>query len=150
MNGYKESILRIDLSKGKILKEKLNPFLKYNYLGGKGFGFILNYYENSKISNSLKPDNKMIFVLGSGAGTIVPTTTKMGLYAKAPLNNVGLDAYLGGSFGFFMKKAGYDILIIEGKSDKPVYIKIINESISIESADNLWGKDIYETESILI
>ena len=149
MKGYKGVILRINLSNLKTIKEDLPAFLVRNYVGGKGFGTWLNYHENPPHIDPLSHESKIIIVTGPGAGTSIPTTVKSGLFTKSPLNNVGVDSYLGGSFGYFMKKAGYDVFIIEGKASKYVYIKIIDDQVSIEDASFLWGRDIYETEKAL-
>jgi len=149
MKGYCGVVLRIDLTDKRILREPLPAFLAERYIGGKGFGTYLNYCENPPSIDALSPENKIIIVTGPGAGTIIPTSTRIGLFAKAPLNNLGIDSYLGGSFGHYLKRAGYDILIIEGKSAQPVFIQIVDEEVSIEDAVALWGKDIYETENVL-
>ncbi|MGQ9616951.1 MAG: aldehyde ferredoxin oxidoreductase family protein [Spirochaetota bacterium] len=149
MKGYRGTILRIDLSSGKVTKEELPISLIERWIGGKGFGIYLNYRENLMLKDALEPQNKIFIVTGPGAGTSIPTATRAGFFSRAPLNNLVIDSYLGGSFGHFMKRAGYDIITIEGKADRPVYIKIINEKISIEDASHLWGLDIYATESAL-
>ncbi|MCK5570376.1 MAG: aldehyde ferredoxin oxidoreductase family protein [Spirochaetes bacterium] len=149
MKGYRGLILRVNLTEKKIIKEKLSLSLVEKYLGGKGIGTYLHYQENQADIDALSPENKIIVVAGPGAGTIVPTATRVGLFAKAPLNSVGIDSYLGGSFGHFMKKAGYDVMVIEGKSKHPAFIQIFDENVVIEDASFLWGKDIYETEDLL-
>ena len=149
MKGYQGILLRIDLSSREVRREQLSPSLIEHYIGGKGFGNVLNAHENPPEVDTLSPRNRLIFTVGPAAGTQVPTSVKAGLYAKAPLNNVGLESYLGGSFGHFMKRAGYDVIIIQGKSENPVYVKIINEKVSFEDASSLWGLDIYETEDWL-
>ena len=119
------------------------------WIGGKGFGQYLNLKENRPGADAFSPENKLIFSSGPGAGTIVPTATRIGLFSNSPLNGRCIDSYVGGSIGHFLKKAGYDIVIIEGKADTPSYIKIDDENVTIESADGLWGRQIYETEDIL-
>jgi len=149
MKGYKGTILRIDLSSREIRREELSPSLIEHYLGGKGFGNVINAYENPPEVDALSPKNRLILAVGPAAGTQIPTSVKAGLYTRAPLNNVGLESYMGGSFGHFMKRAGYDVIIIQGKSEKPVYVKIINEEVTFADASSLWGLDIYETEDRL-
>jgi aldehyde:ferredoxin oxidoreductase len=120
-----------------------------DFIGGKGFGTRLNCRLNPPGTDPVSPRNSMILVTGPGAGTAVPTTTRSGLFARAPLNGLALESYLGGSFGHFMKKAGYDVIIVDGASDRPVYLKILDEEVSIEDASSFWQRDIYETEEIL-
>jgi len=119
------------------------------YIGGKGTGTCLNYNLNLNVLDPFSEKNSMIFVTGPGAGTSLPTATRLGLFARAPLTGTGLESYVGGSIGHFMKKAGYDVIIIQGASDNPVYIKIIDNQVSIQDASHLWGKDIYDTENVL-
>jgi len=149
MKGYCGTVLRVNLSKGTIKKESLPQELVDSYIGGKGFGTVYHFRENIPKSDPLSPQNKLIIASGPGTGTPLPTATRIGLFAISPLNGLGIDSYLGGSFGHFMRKAGYDVIIIEGKSLKPVFLKIVNSNISIEDARYLWGKEIYETESLL-
>jgi aldehyde:ferredoxin oxidoreductase len=149
MKGYSGTIVRVDLSECRVRREKLPPELIRDYIGGKGLGLYLNSRENPADIDPLSASNKIIFVTGPGAGTILPTATRIGLFAKAPLNSVCIDSYLGGSFGHFMKKAGYDALIVEGRAPSPVYISIRDDTVSIEEAASLWGKDIYATEETL-
>lgn len=148
MGIIKGRILKINLSEKKVYKEELSEEMRKKLIGGKGFGIYLNIKINSTY-NPLSPENSMIFVLGPGAGTILPTAVRMGLYGIAPLNNVGLESTVGGDIGHFVRKAGYDVIIISGKASKPVYIKIFDDDISIENAEKFWGKDIYQTEEEL-
>lgn len=149
LKGYKGSILRINLSTGTVKKERLAAEMTQRWIGGKGFGGYLNYKENRPGADALSPENKLIFASGPGAGTILPTATRIGLFSNSPLNDRIIDSYVGGSIGHFLKKAGYDIVIIEGKADKPSYIKINDDTVTIENAEGLWGKQIYETEDLL-
>jgi len=149
MTGYIGTMLRVDLTFRRVKREELPEALVKNYIGGKGIGTYLHYHENKNIKDALSPENSIIIVSGPGAGTSLPTTTRIGLFAKSPLNDVMIDSYLGGSFGHFMRKAGYDIIIIEGKSRAPVYLKIADDQVSIEDCASLWGKETYETENLL-
>jgi aldehyde:ferredoxin oxidoreductase len=149
MKGYTGTILRIDLSTRAIAKEPLEEEFAHRWIGGKGFGGYLNYSENRPDADALSPENKLIFASGPGAGTILPTATRIGLFSKSPLNDCCIDSYVGGSIGHFLKKAGYDIVIIEGKADSPSYIEITDDRVTIKSAQDLWGREIYETEDLL-
>jgi aldehyde:ferredoxin oxidoreductase len=149
MKGYTGTILRINLSNETVKKTRLSREIAERWIGGKGIGVFINYREDNPGTDALSPENRLIFVSGPGAGTILPTATRIGLFSKSPLNNLCIDSYLGGSFGHFLKKAGYDILIIEGKSDIPKYIKVVDDTVSIENAEGLWGRQVYETEDLL-
>jgi aldehyde:ferredoxin oxidoreductase len=147
MKGYKGCILRVDLTSGSIVREELPQTLADRYIGGKGLGTALHCGENPPAVDSLSPGNRMFFVTGPGAGTSLPTACRSGLFCRSPLNGLGVDSYCGGSFGHFMKKAGYDVIVVEGRANSPAHLRIADGSVSIEDASDLWGKDIYETEA---
>jgi aldehyde:ferredoxin oxidoreductase len=149
MKGYRGTVLRVSLTDGSIRREELPDFLIRNFIGGKGFGTWLNVHENPPKVDPLDPENKIILVTGPGAGTSLPTAVRSGFFARAPLNGLALESYVGGSFGHFMRKAGYDVIIVEGRAKKPVFLEVIDERVSIEDASELWGKEIYETEESL-
>jgi aldehyde:ferredoxin oxidoreductase len=149
MKGYRGTVLRINLSDGSLKKEPFPESLIEEWIGGKGIGTLLQYREIPPHVEPLSPQNKIIIVAGPGAGTIIPTATRLGLYTRSPLNGLCVDSYVGGSFGQFMKRAGYDIFIVEGKSPQPVWIRIIDTEVTLEDAGWLWGKNIYESEDLL-
>ena len=142
-------ILKIDLTAGSAVKEDHPFFLREGFIGGKGIGTYLHCRENPADLDPLSPDNKMIIAVGPAAGTSVPTATRAGFYAKSPLNRLGIDSYLGGSFGHHMRKAGYDVNVVQGRADKPVYIEIDDDRVNVEDAGDLLGRDIYGTENML-
>ncbi len=149
MKGHRGTVLRIDLTSGSVSREELPPQPVDRYLGGKGLGTCLNFLENSVKIDAFSPENRMILVAGPAGGTSVPTATRAGLYTRSPLNGLVADSYVGGSFGHFMKKAGYDAIVVEGAAAGPVFVSIRDEQVSIEEASSLWGRDIYETEALL-
>jgi aldehyde:ferredoxin oxidoreductase len=149
MKGCKGLILRVDLTTGSIVREELPRELSVRYIGGKGLGTALHYRENPPSVDALSPDNKMFIVTGPGAGTSLPTACRSGLFCRSPLNGLGIDSYCGGSFGHFLKKAGYDAVVVEGRANTPAHIRIADEKVSVEDASGMWGKDIYETEKLV-
>jgi len=116
---------------------------------GKGLGFAL-LNESSPDSEALSPENPIIFVNGPFTGTKVQTSARTTLVTKSPLTNSALDSHCGGNFGPRLKAAGYDYLIITGKSEKPVYVFINNDKIEINTAGDLWGQGIFYTNDELI
>jgi aldehyde:ferredoxin oxidoreductase len=149
LKGYGGTILKVNLSTGQVQKELLAQDLAERLIGGKGFGTRLNCSLNPPGTDPLSPQNSMILTTGPGAGTAIPTATRLALFSRSPLSGLALESYVGGSFGHFMKRAGYDVIIIEGTADRPVYLKIIDDQVSVEDASFLWGRDIYETEDKL-
>lgn len=139
--GYKGKILRINLSSGKITKEPLDDFVVRNYIGGNGFSAYYLYKELRGGIDPLGPANKIIISTGPVTGTLWPTSGRFTMGSKSPLTNFWGEANSGGFFGAELKFAGYDCIIIEGKSKKPVYIEINDDNVIMNSAKNLWGKD---------
>ncbi len=149
MNGYAGKVLRINVSKRKATKEPINELAWKSLIGGAGYGAHVLYNEVSKKASPLGPDNKIIISTGPFQATKLPGSAKLLVIAKSPMNSFFSTSAAGAGFGLGLKKAGYDALIVEGKADKPVYLEIENEKVSFNDAGKLWGKDAYETTSII-
>ncbi|KUO48892.1 MAG: hypothetical protein APF76_09590 [Desulfitibacter sp. BRH_c19] len=138
-------LLRVNLT-SKNIKEENIPFHLYkDYLGGRGAGA---YYLAKELDRGIDPlgeDNKLIFFTGPVIGTIAPGSNKVSVTFKSPLTNTYSMSLCGGFWGPELKFAGYDGLIVEGKSAEPVYLWIDNGEVSIRTADHLWGKLIPKT-----
>ncbi|HHT70011.1 MAG TPA: aldehyde ferredoxin oxidoreductase family protein [Firmicutes bacterium] len=143
-------LLTVNLSNGVVNKTTLTDksFLK-KYLGGRG---VATHYFLSKVDpfvDPYSPDNPIIFAPGTLTGTFVPCSGRTSIMFKSPATNRFFKTNVGGAFGAQLKFAGYDILIVEGKAEEPVYIYIENERVEIRSAKHLWGKDMRETNQIV-
>ena len=147
MNGWNNRILRIDLFKNRIEDSVPEVVLLKNYLGGRGLGAKI-VYDNGQV-DALSPDNMLVFAAGPLTGTTTPASGRVSLSTKSPLTGTIFDSNCGGSFGPELKKAGYDAIIITGKSPDPVFIEIEDERVEIKSAVSLWGKNVKETTNIL-
>ncbi len=147
--GHRGSVLRVDLSDGSVRREALPESRAARWLGGKGLGTCLQAVENPPGGDPLAPENRLILVAGPAAGTPVPTATRLALFARSPLNGLTLESYLGGSFGHFMKKAGWDVIIVEGRASRPVFLAVADDQVRIEGASALWGGEIYAAERAL-
>lgn len=149
MKGNWNKIIRIDLSNNQGTIESLEENLWRKYLGGSGLGAKLLYDEVDGSVDPLSPENKIYFLTGPFCGTSIPTSGRHAAVTKSPLTGVFAESDIGGFWGYELKKAGYDGVVIEGKAEKPVYITIKDDEIEITSAELLWGKDTVETEHIL-
>lgn len=147
--GYAGKILRVNLSKLSFKTSPLSEDLKKLYIGGNGFGVRILYDEVGPGVNPLSPENKLIFATGPLCATPVPTAVKFGVFAKSPLTGILGESYSSGFFSEQLKLAGYDVLIVEGCSDKPVYLKIVDDEIEILNAEHIWGKTCWEAEDIV-
>ncbi|MHA1310397.1 MAG: aldehyde ferredoxin oxidoreductase family protein [Candidatus Helarchaeota archaeon] len=147
--GFIGKILRIDLSTGNISEEKLSDELKLNFLGGSGIGSKILYNEMPEKAGALSPDNILIFMTGPLTGTDVIMSGKHTVIAKSPLTGILGYSSCGGYFGYHLKKAGFDGIIIKGASDSPVYLEIDNGNVTIQNASNIWGKNISQIKKFV-
>lgn len=143
--GYAGRILRINLTKNQVKVQPTEKRLTTKFLGGRGLNSKRLYDEVTKDIDPLSPQNKLIFATGPLVGTAFPLGARFNVSAKSPLTGILGDSNAGGHFAAEMKFAGYDQIIIEGKSRKPVYILVEDEEIQIMDAEHLVGKDTYET-----
>jgi aldehyde:ferredoxin oxidoreductase len=147
--SYTGKVLRVNLSTGKSTVEPLNKEWARDYIGGKGLSIKYLYEELKPGVDPLSADNKLILMTGPTTGTIVPNSGKLAIAAKSPATGTILDCSIGGHFAAELKYAGYDAVIIEGKSEKPVYLYIEDQKIELRSAADLWGKGAHETEHLI-
>ncbi|MHA1268315.1 MAG: aldehyde ferredoxin oxidoreductase family protein [Candidatus Helarchaeota archaeon] len=140
--GYIGKLLRIDLSTGSISEEPLKEELKKEYLGGSGIGSKILYDELPSNTDPFSPENILIFMTGPLTGTEVIMTGRHTVVSKSPLTGILGYSSCGGYFGYHLKSAGFDGIIIKGAADHPVYINIDNNNVSINSATDIWGKNI--------
>ncbi|HKZ69021.1 MAG TPA: aldehyde ferredoxin oxidoreductase family protein, partial [Anaerolineales bacterium] len=145
--GYVGRILRINLTDKKVSREPLDLNLCETYVGGRGLTSYLLYREMDPAVDPLGPDNRLMFGTGPLTGTGAVAASRYVVVCKAPLTGTIACSNSGGFFGPELKFAGYDILILEGKSDKPVYLWIEDEKVEIRSAEKLMGLTPEETDT---
>jgi len=143
--GIANKLLRCNLSDQQIKIEPL-PKITRHFLGGKGLGAFLLTKELSPRIDPLGPENKLIIVTGPLQGSIVPICGRYSIVTKSPLTGLFLDSHAGGSIGPELKFAGYDVVIIEGKADKPVYLLITDAKVEIRAASHLRGLSTLDKE----
>ncbi|KUO70826.1 MAG: aldehyde ferredoxin oxidoreductase [Desulfosporosinus sp. BRH_c37] len=150
MGGYTGKVLRINLTEGKTSTEPLNMELAKKYLSGRGLAGKMCFDEVAADVDALSPENKIFISTGALTGTNAPTSGRYMVVTKSPLNGVTASSNSGGYWGAQLKFAGYDMVILEGKAAKPVYIAINDDKVEIKDAANLWGKDVYATTEAVI
>jgi aldehyde:ferredoxin oxidoreductase len=148
MNGYGDKLLRVNLSSGKISKEEISDAMKRDYLGGRGFAIKLLWDEVRSV-DPLSEKNKLIFAIGPLSGQMLPSAGKMIVASKSPLTGGYGDGNMGTMASVHLKKAGYDVVVIEGRSGKPCYALIEDENVQILDAADLWGKNSFEAQDLL-
>lgn len=147
--GYWRKILRINLSDGRVWEQTPDEDLYRKYIGGSGIGARFLYDLTDGNTDPLGPENPLIFMTGPFAGTPVPTSGRHQVIAKSPLTGIYGEGDAGGTWGPGLKRCGYDGIIIEGTSDKPVYVLVSEGRVRILDAGDLWGRDTYETDQKL-
>ena len=137
--GYNGKILRIDLSEHKIQVEEPDEFIYRNYLGGAALAAQYLLRELPKGVDALSPDNVLAITCSVITGAPIPGASRFTAASKSPLTNGYGEAEAGGWWGPELKRAGYDGIIIKGKSPKPVYIWIHDGEVEIRDASKMWG-----------
>jgi aldehyde:ferredoxin oxidoreductase len=142
-------LLRINLSNGKISTESVPESVAADFIGGRGYGIKYLYDEISPGTDPLGEKNKLILLTGPLAGTMAQAVSRWVVCTKSPLTGAFARSVCGADFGAWMKFADYEVIIIEGKAEKPSYIHITPDSCKILSAGEIWGKDTKETQAWL-
>ncbi|OPL08313.1 MAG: hypothetical protein AVO33_01015 [delta proteobacterium ML8_F1] len=138
--------LRIDLSRKKFVIDQIPLDWYEQFIGGEGFAAKTLYDEIKPGLDPLSEENILVFALGSLTGTRAPASGRLCIGFKSPLSGALGMSNVGGFLGPMIKRAGYDIVIIEGKSDVPVYLSIVNDTVEFKDASDLWGLDTEKTE----
>jgi aldehyde:ferredoxin oxidoreductase len=149
LGGYLNKILRVNLSSNELSVEGINWDTAADFVGGRGYGAKILSDELPVGIDPLSPQNKLIIMTGPLTGTAAPTSGRFSVSTKSPATGTVLDANSGGYFGTELKRAGFDGIIIEGRSETPVYLSIIHGNAEIRDASALWGRDVFETEDRL-
>ncbi len=147
--SWTRKILRVNLTEGTCTAEPLNMQWADEYLGQRGLASKYLSEEVDPTCDPLGPDNKLIMATGPLTGTMASTAGRYSVITKGPLTGAIACSNSGGFLGAEFKNAGWDMLIFEGKSEKPVYLWIENDKAELRSAKTLWGKSAWETDDIL-
>lgn len=150
MLGYTGKLLRVNLTDKTIKKENLNQEDAKKYIGARGLGTKYFMNEVDPKVEPFSPENKLIFMTGPLTGTFATSSGRYEVVAKAPLTGTIGASNSGGHFGPELKYAGYDGIIFEGKSEKPVYLYINDDEVELRDAGHLWGKNVFETTDTLL
>lgn len=147
--GWHRNVLRIDLTAGSCTREPLNMEWAGQYLGQRGLATKYLSEEVDPTVDALSPENKLIIATGPLTGTNAPTGGRWSVVTKGPLTGAIACSNSGGQFGGELKMAGYDFLIFEGRSPKPVYLYLENDNASLLPADELWGEKVWDVEGLI-
>ena len=147
--GYTQKLLRINLSNGTYQSEDIPQAYYRELLGGRGVAAKYYYDEIDASAEPFSEDNKIIFMTGPLTGTPVYSGTKFQLATKSPLSGKYTCSNSSGYVGPNLKAAGFDGIIVEGKSPKPVYITINDSEIKFHDATHIMGKTTAEVNEYM-
>lgn len=146
MYGWNGKILRINLTRRKFSVQEYDSDLALNFIGGRGFAIKILWDELKPGIPPLSPENKLILAAGPLTGLSIASSGKIVIAAKSPLTNGYGDGNVGTFASVYLRKAGYDAVVIEGAAEKPVYLYIENDKVEFRNAEDLWGLDSFEAE----
>ena len=142
-------ILRVNLTAGTVTSEPLNMAWAKQYLGSRGLASKYLVEEIDPKVDPLSEANKIIWATGPLTGTMASTGGRYTVVTKGPLTGAIACSNSGGYWGAELKMAGWDMVIFEGKSAKPVYLYINDDTAELRDASALWGQSVWKTEETL-
>lgn len=147
--GWAGKILRVNLSTGTITTEPTEPYKKY--IGGMGIANKIMFDEVPAGTDPLSPENKVVFAVGPLTASGVPlagrtTIASLSTFTK---DHLVVDAHCGGMIGARIKQSGHDAIVVEGASDRPVYINVVDDRVEIKDAGDVWGMGTREATEAL-
>lgn len=145
LSAYGGRVLRLDLSSGRMVREKTDPMYLKDVIGGRAMNSRRLFDELSRDIDPLSPDNLLLIGVGPLTGSLLSTSAYMTISGKSPLTGILGDSAAGGFFGPEIKTAGYDQLIFSGRSKTLCYMVIADDHVEIRDASNLKGLDIFKT-----
>ena len=139
--GWQRKLLRVDLTAGTCKSEPLNMEWANAFLGQRGLATKYFAEEVDPKVDPLSPANKLIFASGPLTGTMASTGARYSVITKGPLTGAIACSNSGGHWGAELKMAGWDMVILEGRSPKPVYLHIENDDAELVDAEGSVGQD---------
>jgi len=148
--GYAGKILFVDLSSGRMHDVSTAIYVE-RFVGGKGIAAKIYWDEVSPEVGALDPDNRLIFITGPLAGIPRLSGSRWGMFGKSPATTPEhfYSSFLGGTWGAQLKFAGYDGIVIQGKSATPVYLFIHEGMTELRDASSIWGKNTFEAQGLI-
>ncbi len=149
MGTFEGKLLDVNLTDGTTKTTVVGKDLCRKFIGGSGLAAKLMFDRVPPDVDPLSPENPLFIVSGPVSGTSLPGGARFAVCAKSPLTNMFAEASCGGDFAWELKSAGWDGIIVEGASDKPVYLVIEDDKVEIKDAADLWGKNVHELTDLL-
>ena len=148
--GYMGKVMMVDLSTGTVSEYPWSDEQRELYLGGKIMAAkILSDHLTGK-ETAFSEENWVVISTGPLTGTGAPSSARFNISALSPLTGILASSNCGGSFGFHLKKAGYDALILKGKCNGRKWLEINEDQFIFHDADDLWGTKVTACQEQLI
>jgi aldehyde:ferredoxin oxidoreductase len=147
--GYTGRILTIDLGSRTTEVGETDRKSCHDFIGAKGLGARILFDRLPAGTDPLSPENLLMFTSGPLTGTRAQTSGRGTVVTKSPQTDLFLDSHFGGTFAVEMKRAGWDIIILKGRSDTPVYLLIVDDRIEFKDASSIWGEECGKTHEWL-
>lgn len=148
-HGYNGRILRVNLTKKEIFEESLPDTVYRKYMGGSALALYFLLTEQKPGANPLGPENLLVFMSNVISGVPMPGLTRFTVAARSPLTGGFGEAEAGGFWGPELKMAGFDGVVVEGRSSNPVYLWISDGKSELRDAAQLWGKDTGTVQDLI-
>ena len=139
-------LLVIDLSEKSFLVEQIDPEMARSYIGGSGLAARLLYDRMKLDIDPLGPENPLLFLAGPIVGTSMPSAGRLAVCARSPLTGFWGESNTGGFIGPEMRFAGFDGVLLNGRSDQPCWISVVDGEVKFHDANPIWGQDTYQTQ----
>ncbi|MGE5312087.1 MAG: aldehyde ferredoxin oxidoreductase family protein, partial [Nitrospirota bacterium] len=149
MYGWRGKVLRVDLTRSEVREESLDPQTAKDYIGGRGFGIRYLLRELEPTCDPLGPENILVMAAGPLTGTAAPTGARYMVTTKSPLTGAVTCSNSGGRFPAELKRAGFDMIILQGRASEPLYLWIDQGRAELRPAKHLWGRTTHETDAAL-
>lgn len=146
MFGFYSKLLVINITRKSFDIDSIPDELLQRTLGGKGLATDLLLHHNPPKVDPLGPNNHLVLATGPVTGTAIWGSCRYGVYTKSPQTGYYSESYSGGTVAEYIDRTGYDVIMIQGVSNEPVWIELCEEGSFFHSAHNLWGLDTFETE----
>lgn len=150
MKGHFGKYVYVNLSKNEVKDYPICEEWYRKFVGGRGIAARILLEELDPDVNPWSPDNILVFASGPFQGLGIAGSSRFLVMGKSPKTNNINDSFCGGSFGHILGKSGYDGLIIKGKAPAPIYLALIDGSVRIAPASDLWGLDPKELEDVIL
>ena len=147
--GYMGRVALLDLSARKAENYVWTDLAREKYIGGKAMASKILYDNLTGKETAFDPENLIVIATGPLTGTGAPSSNRFDISSLSPLTGITSSSNCGGNFGHYLKKAGFDALIIRGRCEQPTWVEIENGEFRFHDAAGLWGLKVSETQEAL-